>query len=146
MNIALYRNNSEPNKINKNITALNLSMSGSLRNESEVVNPIIRIEGNITSLQSANYAYIEAFNRYYYITEMKSIRANIVELHLHCDVLMSFNLSGVNGIVIETQDVSSDNYLVGRNWVNNVKHRTTIKQFSNGLLNSGEYILITAGS
>lgn len=146
MNIALYHNASEPNKISKNITALNLSMSGSLRNETEVVNPIIRIEGNASLLQSANYAYIEELNRYYYITDMKSVRNNIIELHLHCDVLMSFNLSGVSGIVIESENVSANRYLTGRNWVGTVKHKTDIKSFSSGLLDNGEYILITAGS
>lgn len=145
MIITLYNNSSEPNKISKHLTPINMALSGSLRNESEIVNPVVLIEGDISSLQNANYARIEAFGRYYYITEMKSVRSNIVELHLHTDVLMSFNLSAVTGIVIETESVELSNYLTGRNWVETVKHKTDIKTFPSGLLDTGEYILITAG-
>lgn len=144
MIITLYNNSSEPNKISKHLTPLNITLSGSLRNESELVNPVVLIEGNISSLQNANYARIESFGRYYYITEMKSIRNNIVELHLHTDVLMSFNISAVSGVVIEAENIGSD-YLQGRQFVRLVKTKTDILNFSGGLLESGEYILITAG-
>lgn len=144
MTITLYNNSSEPNKISKHLTPVSTALSGSLRNESEMVNPVVLIEGNISSLQNANYARIESFGRYYYITEMKSVRNNIVELHLHTDVLMSFNISAVSGVVIEAENVGSD-YLRGRQFVRLVKSKTDILPFSGGLLDSGEYILITAG-
>ena len=144
MIITLYNNSSEPNKISKHLTPINIALSGSLRNESEIVNPVVLIEGNISSLQNANYARIESFDRYYYITEMKSIRSNIVELHLHTDVLMSFDISAVSGVVIEAENIGSD-YLQGRQFVRLVKTKTDVLNFSNGLLESGEYILITAG-
>lgn len=144
MTITLYNNSSEPNKISKHLTPVSTALSGSLRNESEMVNPVVLIEGNVSSLQNANYARIESFGRYYYITEMKSVRNNIVELHLHTDVLMSFNISAVSGVVIEAENVGSD-YLQGRQFVRLVKSKTDILPFSGGLLDSGEYILITAG-
>ena len=144
MFITLYNNSSEPNKISKHLTPINIALSGSLRNESEIVNPIVLVEGDISALQNANYARIEAFGRYYYITEMKSIRSNIVELHLHTDVLMSFDISAVSGVVIEAENIGSD-YLQGRQFVRLVKTKTDILNFSGGLLESGEYILITAG-
>lgn len=144
MTITLYNNSSEPNKISKHLTPVSTALSGSLRNESEMVNPVVLIEGNISSLQNANYARIESFGRYYYITEMNSVRNNIVELHLHTDVLMSFNISAVSGVVIEAENIGS-NYLRGRQFVRLVKSKTDILPFSGGLLDSGEYILITAG-
>lgn len=144
MTITLYNNSSEPNKISKHLTPVSTALSGSLRNESEMVNPVVLIEGNISSLQNANYARIESFGRYYYIIEMKSVRNNIVELHLHTDVLMSFNISAVSGVVIEAENIGSD-YLQGRQFVRLVKSKTDILPFSGGLLDSGEYILITAG-
>lgn len=144
MTITLYNNSSEPNKISKHLTPVSTALLGSLRNESEMVNPVVLIEGNISSLQNANYAKIESFGRYYYITEMKSVRNNIVELHLHTDVLMSFNISAVSGVVIEAENIGSD-YLQGRQFVRNVKSKTDILPFASGLLDSGEYILITAG-
>lgn len=144
MTITLYNNSSEPNKISKHLTPVSTALSGSLRNESEMVNPVVLIEGNISSLQNANYARIESFGRYYYITDMKSIRNTIVELHLHTDVLMSFDISAVSGVVVEAENIGSD-YLQGRQFVRLVKTKTDILNFSGGLLESGEYILITAG-
>lgn len=144
MIITLYNNSSEPNKISKHLTPISTALSGSLRNESELVDPVVLIEGDISSLQNANYARIDSFGRYYYITEMKSIRNNIVELHLHTDVLMSFNISAVSGVVVEAENIGSD-YLQSRQFVRLVKSKTDILPFSNGLLDSGEYILITAG-
>lgn len=144
MIITLYNNSSEPNKISKHLTPISMALSGSLRNESEIVNPVVLIEGDISSLQNANYARIDSFGRYYYITEMKSIRNNIVELHLHTDVLMSFNISAVSGVVVEAENIGSD-YLQSRQFVRLVKSKTDILNFSNGLLETGEYILITAG-
>lgn len=144
MIITLYNNSSEPNKISKNLTPINIALSGSLRNESEVVNPVVLVEGDISALQNANYARIESFGRYYYITDMKSIRNTIVELHLHTDVLMSFDISAVSGVVVEAENIGSD-YLQSRQFVRLVKSKTDILPFSSGLLDTGEYILITAG-
>jgi hypothetical protein len=57
---------------------------------------------------------------------------------------MSFNLTAVRGVVTEAQELGS-NYLNGRQFVRLVKSKTDIITFPNGLLDSGEYILITAG-
>ena len=46
---------------------------------------------------------------------------------------------------VTPEQVEADNYLVSESWVSKVKTKTDILQFSNGLLDSGEYILITAG-
>ena len=65
MNIQLCSNTSEKNKINKTITT-GITLSGSLRNESNVVNPSIII--NIDNPTIYNYAYIPEFIRYFFIT------------------------------------------------------------------------------
>lgn len=149
MEITLYRNESEPNKINKSLTAINTTMIGYLRNETDVVNPVVRIEGDIDALIGVNYAYINHFDRYYFVTDMRSVRNNIIDISLHSDPLMSFDIANVTGIVTEKESgvvaSSSNNYLSGRNWINTAKDKTDIIRFSNGLLDFGEYILITAG-
>lgn len=37
-----------------------------------------------------NYAYIEQLNRYYFIEDVKYIAVDLWEIHLHCDVLMTY--------------------------------------------------------
>ena len=144
MNIVLCDNKSEKNKINKSITP-GVMLSGTLRNESNVVTPSIVI--NIDNPTIYNYAYIEDFKRYYFITDYISIRTGIWQLNLKSDVLMSFKDSILNSksLINKTESVGKNNYLSGNNWVNNCKTKTDIISFSNGLLNDGQYILITAG-
>lgn len=144
MDITFYINNSEKNKISKNLTN-NTHISGTLRNETGVMNPVILIHSvNPTKF---NYVYIPEFNRYYFITDMVSIRTDIWQIKLHVDVLMSFknSLKNVKVILNDSEVEGADNYLTGEQWVTNVKDTTNIVNFPNGLLDNGEYILITAG-
>jgi len=140
MNILLYNNLSPDIQIHKNITPV-ATLTGALRGESNIVNPTIRIEA--ADLPACNYAYIPEFNRYYFARDIRVIRNRIFDISLQSDVLMSFDLSAITGVVIESN--GGNNYLSARNWVRMVKTKTDILPFSNGLLDSGEYILITAG-
>ena len=144
MNIQLCSNTSEKNKINKNITS-GITLSGYLRNESNIVNPSITI--NIDNPTIYNYAYIPEFNRYYFITNYISLRTGMWQINLKSDVLMSFKDSILSSEVLinKTETTGKNNYLSGSNWVNNCKTKTDILTFPNGLLNDGKYILITAG-
>ena len=144
MNIQLCSNTSEKNKLNKTITT-GITLSGSLRSESNVVNPSITI--NIDNPTIYNYAYIPEFNRYYFITNYISLRTGMWQLNLKSDVLMSFKDSILSSEVLinKTETTGKNNYLSGSNWVNNCKTKTDILTFPHGLLDDGKYILITAG-
>lgn len=144
MNIQLCSNTSEKNKINKTINT-GITLSGSLRNESNVVNPSIII--NIDNPTIYNYAYIPEFNRYYFITNYISLRTGMWQINLKSDVLMSFKDSILSSEVLinKTETTGKNNYLTGSNWVSNCKTKTDILTFPHGLLDDGKYILITAG-
>jgi hypothetical protein len=141
MQIKLYNNTSPTNKLKKSITSV-LDVSGALRGETDIVNPTIRIYA--ANLPYFNYAYIPEFKRYYYLRNVRAVRNDIFEISLQSDALMSFDISNVTGVVTESQNLGS-NYLNGRQFIRLVKSKTDIITFPNGLLDSGEYILITAG-
>lgn len=143
MTIKLYNNLSDPNTVIKNITLVS-TLTGSLRNETEtLIHPHILIESS--SFPSVNYAYIPEFGRYYFINAITAIRNNLWEITLSVDVLMSFNLASVTGILIESESVNINRYLQSRGFVKTCKTKTDIINFPSGLLDTGEYILITAG-
>lgn len=144
MNMRLCVNKSERNKITKDLTA-GVTLSGELRNEANVVNPSIVI--SIKNPTIYNYAYIDDFKRYYFITDYISLRTGIWQINLKSDVLMSFKDSILASSVLinSTEEAGKNNYLSGGNWVAKVKDKTEIKTFPNGLLDTGEFILITAG-
>lgn len=142
MTITLYNNASDNNVVHKTITQT-AALTGTLKNETNVVNPVVIIQSATPVV--GNYAYIPAFGRYYYVNEVKCIRNEIYEIKMHVDVLMSFNLSSIQGILSESEKDEINRYLPSRGFVINSKHKTDIVPFPNGLNATGEYILITAG-
>lgn len=144
MNITLYVNNSEKNKIGKNLTN-DFSLSGTLRDVTNIINPVILIELN--EIGNYNYCYIPNFNRYYFITDITVIRTGLFAISLMVDVLESFKteIKNLSVILLNTQNVGTNNYLSSQVFRNNVKSKTDIINFPNGLNDSGEFILITAG-
>lgn len=141
MIVNLYNNESPANKISKSVTLL-AALEGQLVNETNVVAPVIRIYN--AAFPAFNYAQIPLFDRYYFLRDVRQIRNDVWEISLESDPLMSFNIGSVSGILVESESGGSD-YLEHRHFVRNVKSKTNILTFGSGLLDSGEYILITAG-
>lgn len=144
MIIKLYNNSSEKNVVNK-VLSNEIMLTGALRFESNIHNPVITID--IAEIIGYNYAYIPDFNRYYFIREVTSVRTGFWRLDMICDVLMSFKESILNsyGIIDHTRETEINSYMRSNIWQTMVKDKTDILNFPNGLLDSGEYILITAG-
>lgn len=97
-----------------------------------------------------NYCYIPDFDRYYFISNITSVRTNLWRIDCSVDVLMSYQAEILNLDVI-VSDISSgelpDNsvYFSGEQWATTVKTFTDVINFPSGLLDDGEYILITSG-
>jgi hypothetical protein len=89
MQITLQRNNSDDRKFTKSIDTL-ASLSGSLRDGSSIIDPVILIEGNISSLANCNYMTIPEFSRSYFVTDITSIRNNLIQITGHVDVLSTY--------------------------------------------------------
>lgn len=89
MTITLYSNISEYNAVNKSITELT-TLTGTLREESSIIDPVITISDIDSYIGSMNYAYIPEFNRYYFITNVESVRNNLWRVSFHVDVLYTY--------------------------------------------------------
>jgi hypothetical protein len=87
MTIKLYKTPSEVNKVTKVLND-EISLTGELRESSSVITPIIKIEED--DLTDYNYAYIPEFGRYYFITNITSVRNDLWELAMRVDVLMTY--------------------------------------------------------
>ena len=78
-------NNSADNVADKDFTTID-TLTGTLKEETSITNPTIRISYN-GALQNVNYFYVPQFQRYYFVTDIRSIRNNIWDISGHCDVL-----------------------------------------------------------
>ncbi len=143
MEITLYNNQSEKNVLTKVLNNAR-TLDGSLREPSNISTPVILV--NLDSMPY-NYVYIPQFGRYYYIVDVESRRTGLWSLQLRCDVLMSFRTDILNSyaVVDHTEIANTTQYLNSDIWKTLVKDKTDIINFPSGLLETGEYILITAG-
>lgn len=89
IHMTLYKNRAEIERLDKSdYLSGDISLNGTLREETSVIQPRIKVQaGDITEY---NYAYITEFHRYYFIRNITSIRNNLWEIELECDVLMSY--------------------------------------------------------
>lgn len=144
MEIILYNNKSPKNKIGKKLTNPN-TITGSLRGETSTSN--LQILLNVVNLNPYNYMYVSDFGKYYFITNIISIRTGLWLVTASIDVLESFKneILSLNVILANTESTGAKNYKMGSCWDVLVKDKTDIISFSDGLLSTGEFILITAG-
>ena len=89
MEVEIYTNNSADNVVTKNTTLI-ATLSGTLRKECSMLDPVILVEGMINATAAiCNYAKIASFGRYYFVKNI-TLKGNLWELQLHVDVLSSF--------------------------------------------------------
>lgn len=87
-----------PNSINKDLSVYGPLSNFTLKDETNLVDPVILISGfSDTLFDGMNYVglstrqgFNDGFVKYYFITEMVSVANGIMELHLHIDVLESY--------------------------------------------------------
>ena len=148
--IKFQKTSSMNNKIGKDITDV-LTLTGALRDETSVLDPVILIElveNDITEKQffACNYCTISRFNRKYFITDMRSIRNNLVEVHCHVDVLETYaeDIKDLNAI-IRRQEKKWNLYLDDGVFQTYQNPQIITKEFPSGFSNE-TIILAVAGS
>lgn len=145
MDIILYINSSEREAVTKTLSDAT-TFTGYLREPSSIIKPSFTLEA--TNISGYNYCYIAEFNRYYFITDIISVRTGLWKVICSVDVLMSFHDSILNLDVIVSDASIGDQrptYMNGVPWQTTVKTKTDVINFPSGLLDDGEYILITSG-
>lgn len=145
MELNLYYNTSDNRTINKSLTS-GLTISGNLREESSIINPIITIKSD--TLIRENYAYIPETQRYYYIVNKESIRTDIWRIHMEVDPLMSFKRDVLALTVVVSKQsaiTNGDEYIDDGSLVTDNQLFKTVYNFTDGFNDNAQYILITAG-
>ena len=110
-NIVLQTNNSEPNRVTKSVSDI-MTLSGVLKEETSIIDPVIKIECDLATVTGCNYLSIPSFGRSYFVTNIRSIRSGLVEFSCHVDVLSSF-ADGIkaNSAIVKRQENSWNLYL-----------------------------------
>lgn len=111
MTIKLYNNLSDKIVVDKNITQKGSDVTGTLRENCSIIDPVIKMSAIGTYLLECNYAYISEFGRYYYINNIVCV-GDLFEVHMHVDVLMTYKGDiRSNDAVISRQESRYNLYL-----------------------------------
>lgn len=131
------------NKISKTVIS-SVTLQGTLRNESSILNPVVLIEGDLFGY---NYAYISQFGRYYYITDIVSIREDLCEVHLHVDVLMTYatGIRALTGLIVR-QEKEYNLFLPDPLIRTYANPRVFTRAFPAGFANDSKFVLLVLGS
>ena len=110
-NITLQVNNSEKERLDKSITDI-ATISGTLREKTSLIDPVIVIEGDLSNYVNCNYMTIQAFNRSYFINNITSVSNNLFEISAHVDVLTTYKTQiRTNDAIIARQEKKWKLYL-----------------------------------
>ena len=144
-NIALQTNASEKNKLDKDLTTI-ATITGTLKAETSIIDPIILIEGDLSNYIGCNYMTISSFGRSYFVNNIRSIRNNLFEISAHVDVLSSF-AKGIrsNSAIVRRQENKWNLYLNDGTFKVYQNPNVLTKAFPSGFTKQ-EFVLAVAGS
>lgn len=158
--IKFFQNSSATNVVSKQLTGI-VDAQGTLRTGTSIIDPVIIVhtDGNPLWANGANYAQIEAFGRYYYITNMIAVDGTweskteinpgqLWEIHMHVDVLMSYANEIKQQKAIVARQASQYNLMLDDGLFMVYQNpKIQAKTFSvEGPFETQEFVLIVAGS
>lgn len=146
LQLMLYQNSSSNSRIDKSVSHLHTYSTLTLKEPTSIQSPTIRLSASDTNVVKGNYAYIPKFDRFYYVTDVRSLPGGLWEIDLKCDVLMSFRDEIIDNTVLFNHSEGAYNlYLNDGTLQVDSRPRVKIKRFPNGLDVNGTYVLIMAG-
>ena len=143
MECILYKTTSNEKALHKELTKIS-TVEVEWKSNTDILHPTVILGG---SLPQANYLYIPAFGRYYFIKNMKVDSArNVIEIECDVDVLMSYadSLSQLQ-CVVARQENEYNTYLADNSFLAYSYPSIVQKAFPKGFTNQSHLILTVAG-
>lgn len=145
VNIVLQYSASENNRVDKDLTEI-ATYSGTLRQSTSIIDPVFVVECSLPDVVGANYLTVEAFGRSYFIKNITSHRAGLVEFSCHVDVLSSFKTQlRTNRAIVHRSEKNWNLYLNDGSLKVKQTPKVTTQEFPGSFGNSYSYILVLAG-
>lgn len=143
--IVLQTNLSDNRKLDKEINDIT-SLSGTFKSATSIIDPVIVVQADLSTLKNCNYMTIEEFGRKYYVTNIRSISNDLVEISGHVDVLSTY-ATGIrkNSAIIRKQANQYNLYLNDGALKTYQNPRIVTKEFPSGFTTQ-EFVLAVAGS
>lgn len=144
MNIYLYKNTDEKNKLNKTLIDIG-AITGNQKEESSIINPSFMVLNSNNAIV-ANYLFADELSRYYFINSVKSVNGGMIILDCSIDVLMSWKSDILKlNVVTARQQNQYNTYLPDSEYKAYNNPIITQKAFPYGFKSDSNLILSVAG-
>ena len=141
--VSLYTMSSEREAIGKSKSQIGNTITGSLRNESNILTPSILIEADISDLTACNY--FSTFGRFYYVTDIRSIRTGVCEIRGRVDVLETYRHQiGGCMIIVKRQKSAWNLYINDGAFITYENDKWYTKNFTSAF-SSNSFVLVVSG-
>lgn len=145
ISMSLYQVTDDVNVLGKSIPAPTSTHTITLKDGCSIDRPVVSFSAPIAALAPLNYAYIDTFQRYYYIVDRNSLVNGVVELTLESDPLESFKAQILQRQATITRNQNEKNgYLKDANYSALAYEAIQYKHFPKAL-NDTSCILVTVG-
>lgn len=136
MTIVLKQNKSERNRIDKEFTTTSVTLTGDLRESTDIIRPTIYVTSS-TDISVYNYAEITDFHRKYFINDIVGVAENLYKLTMECDVLSTYSagIKTCTGLVEKNESIDASNLYIsdGTFFTENRRKITTHRFVKNGV-------------
>lgn len=145
INISLYQITEPENVFPKTIGTAVSTHTITLKDGCSIDKPTVSFSGGSAVMATLNYAYIDAFGRYYFIRDRNMTVNGICELTLESDPLQSFSteIKACTATITRNQNVRQG-YLSDSGYNALAYQGVQYKTFPNALTDAS-YILVTVG-
>lgn len=142
--ISLYTISDDKEHIDKTLGTPTTFNNCTIKEQTSIQDPVIRIQTD-TNLSGFNYAYIDRYNRYYYIRKVETTPTGFWVLSLHSDVLMSrkAQIRALPGTITRSETLYNG-YLYDTEYKALAGREVYTRAFPNALIDNA-LILITTG-
>lgn len=142
--VTLYQNASPALYVYKDITAYGAQHVCNFKQPTDIVNPTITLE---LSAIDFNYVYIGgSVDRYYYVTEKRSVRRGVWEVELKCDPLMSFASDILAASAVVSRQENEWNLYLDDGTFKAYQYTNFYQEPFGTSFDTSTYVLIVAGS
>ena len=110
MNLTLYYNSSERKVIGKSLQSIG-NVTGVLKGDASIMNPVFILESNNNYLSGVNYLYWQEGGRYYYVDDIQVLTGSRMAIYCSVDVLQTFRTQiKAQTAIVDKQQVLSNMY------------------------------------
>lgn len=147
INISLYQISEDERAFPKTLGTHAAMHAITLKGGCSIDSPVVSFSAGSAIMATLNYAYIDAFARYYFIRDRKMTVNGVCELTLESDVLQSFaaEIKALPATITRTQNErKADAYLMDNKYIAKAYKQIVTKDFPNELTDYS-FILMTVG-